>query len=68
MAYSQSDLEKLEAALAKGEKSIQYADKKIEYFTHEELVKRIAYVKKQIKKSKNPFGLQFQVSHDKGLR
>lgn len=46
MAYSQPQLEALEAALAKGERRVTFADKTVEYRTVEELAAAIKEVKR----------------------
>ena len=48
MAYSQAQLEALEAALAKGERRVTFADKTVEYRTVEELAAAIKEVKRGI--------------------
>ena len=46
MAYSQAQLEALEAALAKGERRVSFGDKTVEYRTVEELAAAIKEVKR----------------------
>jgi hypothetical protein len=46
MAYSQAQLEALEAALAKGERRVTFGDKTVEYRTVEELAAAIKEVKR----------------------
>ena len=46
MAFSQAQLEALEAALAKGERRVTFADKTVEYRTVEELAAAIKEVKR----------------------
>jgi hypothetical protein len=46
MAYSQAQLDALEAALAKGERRVTFADKTVEYRTVEELAAAIKEVKR----------------------
>lgn len=46
MAYTQSQLDALEAALAKGERRVSFGDKTIEYRTVEELAAAIREVKR----------------------
>lgn len=46
MAYSQAQLEALEAALAKGERRVTFADKTVEYRTVEELAAAIKEIKR----------------------
>ena len=46
MAYSQAQLDALEAALAKGERRVTFEDKTVEYRTVEELAAAIREVKR----------------------
>ncbi|MBK7660262.1 MAG: hypothetical protein IPL06_02585 [Betaproteobacteria bacterium] len=46
MAYSQAQLDALEAALAKGERRVTFGDKTVEYRTVEELAAAIKEVKR----------------------
>ena len=46
MAYSQAQLDALEAALAKGERRVTFGDKTVEYRTVEELAAAIREVKR----------------------
>ena len=46
MAYSQAQLDALEAALAKGERRVSFGDKTVEYRTVEELAAAIKEVKR----------------------
>lgn len=46
MAYSQAQLDVLEAALAKGERRVTFGDKTVEYRTVEELAAAIREVKR----------------------
>ena len=46
MAYSQAQLDALEAALAKGERRVTFGDKTVEYRTVEELTAAIKEVKR----------------------
>lgn len=48
MAYTQSDLEALQAALAKGEKRVSFGDKTVEYRSIEELQAAIRAVKRDL--------------------
>ena len=45
MAYTQANLDALEAALAKGEKRVTFGDKTVEYRSIDELMKAIEAVK-----------------------
>ncbi|WP_240097645.1 phage head-tail joining protein [Thermomonas flagellata] len=46
MAYTQADLDALQAALAKGERRVTFGDKTVEYRSVEELQAAIAAVKR----------------------
>ncbi|MEW6100633.1 MAG: hypothetical protein AB1666_15750 [Pseudomonadota bacterium] len=48
MAYTQADLEALQAALAKGEKRVSFGDKTVEYRSVEELQAAIRQVKREL--------------------
>ncbi|TCS71990.1 hypothetical protein EDC61_107128 [Sulfuritortus calidifontis] len=48
MAYTQADLDVLEAALAKGEKRVTFGDKTVEYRSVEELQAAIRQVKRDL--------------------
>ena len=48
MAYTQADLEALQAALAKGEKRVSFGDKTVEYRSVEELQAAIRAVKRDL--------------------
>ncbi len=48
MAYTQSDLDALEAALAKGERRVTFGDKTVEYRSVEELQAAIRAVKRDL--------------------
>lgn len=48
MAYTQSDLDALQAALAKGEKRVSFGDKTVEYRSVEELQAAIRQVKREL--------------------
>ena len=48
MAYTQSQLDALEAALAKGERRVSFGDKTIEYRTIDELAVAIREVKRSL--------------------
>ena len=48
MAYTQSDLDALQAALAKGEKRVSFGDKTVEYRSIEELQAAIRAVKRDL--------------------
>ena len=67
MAITQDILDRLELALAKGEKKVVYDDKSVEFFECDDLVKRINYLKRQLRKKRNPLENQVRTYHDKGL-
>ena len=48
MAYTQADLDALQAALAKGEKRVSFGDKTVEYRSVDELQAAIREVKRDI--------------------
>ena len=48
MAYTQADLEALQAALAKGKKRVSFGDKTVEYRSIEELQAAIRAVKRDL--------------------
>lgn len=48
MAYTQADLDALQAALAKGEKRVSFGDKTVEYRSIEELQAAIRAVKRDL--------------------
>jgi hypothetical protein len=48
MAYTQADLEALQAALAKGEKRVSFGDKTVEYRSVEELQAAVRQVKRDL--------------------
>lgn len=48
MAYTQADLEALQAALAKGERRVSLGDKTVEYRSVEELQAAIRQVKREL--------------------
>jgi len=73
MAYTQADLEALQAALAKGEKRVSFADKTVEYRSVEELRQAIREVKRGIAEEASATGLwpgpprQIRVTTRKGF-
>ena len=48
MAYTQADLDALQAALAKGEKRVSFGDKTVEYRSVDELQAAIGEVKRDL--------------------
>lgn len=48
MAYSQSDLDAVRAALAKGERSVQFADRSVVYRSTDELLAAEARISKAL--------------------
>ena len=73
MAYTQSQLDALEAALAKGERRVSFGDKTIEYRTVEELKQAIDEVEAAMHKDAVSTGLypraprQIRVTTGKGF-
>lgn len=73
MAYTLEHLEALEAALAKGERRVSFADKTVEYRTVDELKDAIREVKRQLDRLDAQSGLwpkaprQIRVTTHKGL-
>lgn len=73
MAYTQADLEALQAALAKGEKRVSFGDKTVEYRSVEELKDAIREVKRDLLEQAAASGLwpgaprQIRVTTGKGF-
>ena len=73
MAYTQAHLDALEAALAKGEHRVTFADKTVEYRSVEELKAAIREVKRGISEQAVATGLwprpprQIRVTTGKGV-
>lgn len=68
MAYTQADLEALQAALAKGEKRVSFGDKTVEYRSIEELQAAIRTVEAEIARSVGaPAKRQIRVTTAKGF-
>ncbi|MDI6750501.1 MAG: hypothetical protein QMD73_10030 [Rhodocyclaceae bacterium] len=73
MAYTLEHLEALEAALAKGERRVTFADKTVEYRTVDELKDAIREVKRQLDRLDAQSGLwpkaprHIRVTTNKGL-
>lgn len=73
MAYTQADLEALQAALAKGEKRVSFGDKTVEYRSVEELKDAIREVKRGLLEQAAASGLwpgaprQIRVTTGKGF-
>lgn len=57
MAYTQAQLDVLEAALVKGEKRVTFGDKTVEYRTVDELKTAIGLVKRDIFEQATATGL-----------
>jgi hypothetical protein len=64
MAYTQDQLDALEAALARGERRVTFADKTVEYRSVEELKAAIREVKRSIGQSAKR---QIRVTTNKGF-
>lgn len=59
MAYSQADLDNIRSAIARGEMSVEFADRKVTYRSIDELLKaeeRIATALSTTPRSKQSFG------------
>lgn len=73
MAYTQANLEALQAALAKGEHKVTFADKTIEYRSVEELKAAILMVQRDLSRQAVETGLwpgqprQIRVTTNKGF-
>lgn len=73
MAYTEQDLQRLEAALAKGEQRVSFGDKTVEYRTVEELKDAIREVRKGLVEQAVDAGLwpksarQIRVTTSKGF-
>jgi hypothetical protein len=73
MAYTQEQLDALEAALAKGEKRVSFGDKSVEYRTVEELRLAIRVVERGLADQATSTGLippsprQIRITTNKGL-
>ncbi len=48
MAYTQIELDKLKAAYARGELSVQFGDRRVQYDSGEELLRRIKTIEKEL--------------------
>ena len=73
MAYTETQLQALEAALAQGERRVSFGDKTVEYRTVEELQAAIREVRKSISQQACATGLwpgptrQIRVTTSKGF-
>lgn len=67
MAYTQADLEALQAALAKGEKRVSFGDKTVEYRSVAELQAAIRSVEAEIARGQNTPKRQIRVTTAKGF-
>ncbi|MCL4778907.1 MAG: hypothetical protein KJ049_01850 [Gammaproteobacteria bacterium] len=73
MAYTQAQLDALEAALAKGEKRVTFGDKTVEYRSVDELMAAIEAVKRDLFEQAAATGLwpgaprQIRVTTGKGF-
>lgn len=70
MALSQSDVDRLEAAVARGELTVEYDGRRVTYRSMNELLQALAYVKGEVQ---NQAGSAQQnrmsyVQFDRGLR
>jgi len=73
MAYTETDLQRLEAALAKGERRVTFMDKTVEYRTVEELKAAIKEVRRGLLQQAQDTGLwpgaprQIRITTSKGF-
>jgi hypothetical protein len=73
MAYTQEQLELLEAALAKGEKRVSFGDKTVEYRSVDELKTAIELIKRDLFEQATATGLwpgaprQIRITTGKGF-
>lgn len=73
MAYTQEQLDALEAALARGEKRVTFADKTVEYRSVDELLAAIREIKRELDRQAADTGLwpkaprQVRVTTNKGF-
>ena len=73
MSFTQKHLDAVEAAIARGEKTVRYADRTVEYRTVEELQAAIREVRKSISQQASATGLwpgptrQIRVTTSKGF-
>ena len=73
MAYTETQLQALEAALAQGERRVSFGDKTVEYRSVEELQAAIREVRKSISQQASATGLwpgptrQIRVTTSKGF-
>ena len=73
MAYTETQLQALESALAKGERRVTFADKTVEYRSVDELIAAIREVKRGIFEQATATGLwpgaprQIRVTTSKGF-
>ena len=67
MAYTQADLEALQAALAKGEKRVSFGDKTVEYRSVAELQAAIRSVEAEIARGMGAAKRQIRITTGKGF-
>jgi hypothetical protein len=67
MAFTQSDLDKLEQAIASGAMRVKYTDKEVEYQSTEDMFKAREMIKKELGLTKNRRSRTY-FSTSKGLR
>lgn len=51
MAFTQTDLDKLEKAIASGVKKVKFSDREVEYHSMEEMLKARDLMRRQLKKA-----------------
>lgn len=67
MAYSQTDIDTLKAAVASGEKRVRFADREVEYRSIEELLKAISVAEAEVSESAGTRRRHIRISTSKGL-
>lgn len=66
MAWSQTDLDALETALAKGVRRVRYSDKEVEYQSIDDMIKVRELMRQQLSQSARP--QRIYASFSKGTR
>lgn len=67
MAWTQTDLDRIEAAIASGELRVGFEGRNIEYRSIEELRKARAEIKAELAQSGTPIVRQIRISSTKGF-
>ena len=68
MAYTQSDLDAIEKAIASGERRVRLADKEVEYRSINEMLSARAIITAELEGSARTGMLRINMKTDKGLR